>query len=161
MLTTSEGLDYVMHMLDNNLSHCELAGSHQEIEMSKLKPRHVGWPRPRASKLLDLQKAAPVSLYPSQQARSGRSGLSDTLLLDMSVTSPDEYFIIIAHYTYRYQITNAYNTRRCLILITLVINISKRLACDKVFENFSKRLVNSALKWFKDSWQSTSFNVCA
>ena len=75
------------------------------------------------------RKRAPISLYPSQQAWSGRSGLSDTLLPDMSVTSQDEYIIIVAHYTYRYQITNAYNTRRCLILIMLIISMSKRLAC--------------------------------
>ena len=107
------------------------------------------------------RKRAPISLYPSQHAWSGRPGLSDTLLLDMSVTSPDEYIIIIARYTYRYQITNVHNTRRCLILIMLIINISKRLACDQVFENFSKRLAKSPLNRIKDSWQSTSFNGCA
>ena len=57
VLYTLEGLDCVMLDTWHRCIQPDLTGTCQGVETSTLRPKHVGSPRPRASKLLDQQKA--------------------------------------------------------------------------------------------------------
>ena len=57
VLYTLEGLDCAMPDTWHRSIQPDLTGTCQGVETSTLRPKHVGSPRPRASKLLDQQKA--------------------------------------------------------------------------------------------------------
>ena len=163
VLYTLEGLDCVMLDTWHRCIQPDLTGTCQGVETSTLRPKHVGWPRPRASELLGQQKAGRPSPW---------------ILAKCSIKE-DQVQVILCHLIWSWRVrmsisslscikhiaiknTNEHDTCRCLPLIDSIINHVKAscaccLKCLMISQSVLPSLLSSSLKALR---QSTLFNVC-